>query len=392
MKEYKISKGWAIFIYITAPLLIALFCFILIMPFVTTMQYEINLNIYWLLIPTSLGMIALMTIGLIDTIKGKFVIDSDKIYMISTFSNRQLMFNEIKGYRITDKYIFIESNNDQKKNIKVSTYFLKSNEIEEWLSKNYSNLDFVQAKQEKEAILNNEEFGWTTEQREENLIKAHKTAKILNFIGTLIGCWTIFLANPYEYAIIASITFPIVCLIALKYFNGLIRIDERKDSIYPTIFLGFFVASAGLCLRALLDYNIFDYSNIWMPSILISLIFIAFLTIGNKAFKFNQTKDSITILGLSILMFGYGYGAVVTLNCMYDKSEPEIYDATILRKTVSSGKSTTYYFELTPWAKQTEKEYISVSKELYNKLEQNDKVNIYFMKGQFDIPWFEVTE
>jgi len=392
MKEYKISKGWAIFMYIGAPLLIALFCWILIMPFIPSMKDDMNPNVYWFLIPMSLGMIALMVVGLLDTIKGKFVIDNDKIFTVSTFSNRQLMFYEIKGYRITDKYIFIESNNEQKKKIKVSTYFGKVNEITEWLSENYSDLDIVQANQEKDEILNNEEFGWTKEQREDKLIKAHKTAKILNWTGGLIGAWTLFLANPYEYAIIASIVFPIICVIVLKYFNGLLRIDERKDTAYPTIFWAIFAASMGLCLRGLMDYNIFDYSKIWTPSILIALTFIAVLTIGNKEFKFNKAKDYLTILGFSIFMFGYGYGAAITLNCMYDKSEPEKYDATILSKRISSGKSTTYYLELTPWGKQKEIDEVSVSKDLYNKLNQNDKVNIYFMKGQFDIPWFEVTE
>ena len=124
--------------YIGAPLLIALFCWILIMPFIPSVKDDVNPSVYWFLIPMSLGMIALMTVGLIDTIKGKFVIDSDKIFTVSTFSNRQLMFNEIKGYRITDKYIFVESNNENKKKIKISTYFGKTNEIVEWLSENYS--------------------------------------------------------------------------------------------------------------------------------------------------------------------------------------------------------------------------------------------------------------
>lgn len=392
MREYKISKGWAIFIYITAPLLIALFCWILVMPFVPTMKDDMNSNVYWLLIPMSLAMITLMTVGLIETVKGKFVIDNDKIFTVSTFSNRQLMFNEIKGYRITDKYIFIESNNEQKKKIKVSTYFGKVNEITEWLSENYTDLGIVQANQEMEGILNNEEFGWTTEQREEKLIKAHKTAKILNWTGVLIGAWTSFLANPYEYAIIASIVFPLICVIALKYFNGLIRIDERKDTAYPTIFWAIFATSMGLCLRGLLDYNIFDYSKIWTPSILVALTYIAVLTIGNKEFKLNKAKDYLTILGFSIFIYGYAYGAVITLNCIYDKSEPETYNASILSKRISSGKSTTYYLELTPWGRQKKIDEVSVSKDLYNRLDKNDKVNIYFMKGQFDIPWFEVTE
>lgn len=148
----------------------------------------------------------------------------------------------------------------------------------------------------------------------------------------------------------------------------------------------------GLCLRGLLDYNLFDYSKVWIPSISVALIYIAVLTIGNKAFKFNKAKDYFTIIGISILLFGYAYGAVVTLNCMYDKSKPEIFNATILSKRVSSGKSTTYYLKLTPWGKRKEIDEVSMSEDLYNRLDENDQVKIYYMKGKFEIPWFEVTE
>ncbi len=91
-------------------------------------------------------------------------------------------------------------------------------------------------------------------------------------------------------------------------------------------------------------------------------------------------------------MFGYGYGAVVTLNCMYDKSQPETFSATILNKRISSGKSKTYYLKLTPWGLQKEIDEVSVSKNLYNRVGKNDEVKIYFMKGKFAIPWFEVTK
>jgi hypothetical protein len=60
MKEYKIARGWAIFIYITAPLMIALFAWALLMPFIPGMKGEISSKAYWFLGPISIGMITLM--------------------------------------------------------------------------------------------------------------------------------------------------------------------------------------------------------------------------------------------------------------------------------------------------------------------------------------------
>jgi hypothetical protein len=138
------------------------------------------------------------------------------------------MMNEIKGYRVSEKYIIVESNIEYKKNIKISAYTGKKNEIIGWLASHYQDLDILAAEQEKQEILTNEQFGWTAEERMEKLNRARNTTKILNWTGGLVGAWTLFWANPYEYAIIASICVPLISILTLKYFNGLIRIDERK--------------------------------------------------------------------------------------------------------------------------------------------------------------------
>lgn len=392
MKEYKIAKGWTIFIYIIAPVFITLFLWLLFLPIIPGMENEINPNSYWFIAILSLAMIAFMVIGVIDAYKGKFVIEKNRIFTDGVFSKKELMLNEIKGYRLTDKFIFIESKNENKKGIKISSYFEKTSEIKEWLSHNFSDLDIVQANMERDEILKNQEFGSNTEEREAKLTKAFQTAKILNWIGGSIGAWTLFFPTPYEYAILASILFPIICLIIIKYHKGLIRVDERKGTAYPTIFWAIFASAMGLLIRGLLDFHISDYSKIWLPSVIILLAYLAVLCIGNKEFTRNDSKINLTILGFAIFIYAYSYSLVVTLNCIYDKSQPILYNSTVLNKRISTGKTKTYYLKLTPWGTAKEAEEVSVSRDLYDKLEYNEKVNIYFMKGRFEIPWYEITE
>ncbi|WP_187263613.1 hypothetical protein [Pontibacter beigongshangensis] len=392
MREFKTAKGWAILIYATAPLLIGLFTWLLVEPFVHENADGALTNAYWFLAPLSIGMIGLMGYGLIETKKWKFVIDSDKIYAAGTFSRRQLRFDEIKGYRIDDNYISIEPNVAGKKKINISTYLGKTDEIVEWLSSYYPDLDLLHAEQEEQEILENEELGWTIEQREEKLLRARKTAKVLNWVGGLFGAWAFFWPAPYELAIVASITVPIVAVAALKLSSGLIRIDERKDSAYPSILWAVLAPSMGLCLRALLDYNIFSHNNVWIPSSVIAFAMITVLMIGNKEFKFKKAVDYFSVLVIASILFAYSYGSIITVNCMNDNSEPVVFNAKVLSKRISSGKSTTYYLELTPWGLQKEIEEVSVSQDLYEQLERDDLVSIYFMKGYLGIPWFIVTD
>jgi len=389
MKEYKIGKGWAIFIYIFAPLLIALFVWLLIMPFVLD---DTSIEMSYFLAPLSLGMIGLMVVGLLDTIKGKVIISSDTLSIRSTFINRDLKFQEIKGFQVEQNYIFVLPNTERKKRIKISTYIGNSNELIMWLNSKFPDLHQVNEEKEEAEILDNFEYGRNTEERSSRLNQAKKVAKVLNWTGGLVLIWTLFKPEPYEYAILVSISLPIIATLVVIYYKGLIRIDEKKGSAYPTLFFAILMTSCGLFLRALLDYNIFDYSNIWTPSIIIGMVMIALVVFGTKEFKFKKVKDYFSFLSLTIFFFGFGYGAIVTLNCLYDESVPQTFQSKVLDKRISSGKTTTYYLELTAWGTQTESDDVSVSEEFYERIEIDDNVNIYLKKGLVEIPWFIVTE
>lgn len=392
MKSYKIAKGWAIFIYICAPLIIALFCGILLMPFLQSDADGSIPDYYWFMLPLSIGMIAFMIIALLDTAKGRFVIDKDRIYTIGALSNRQLMLDEIAGYRITENYLIVVPKFKDKKKIQVSKYIGEIEEIIDWMADHYPDLDLEELNDEKEEIFSSDAMAWTADQREHKLMRAQKTANALNWLGGFIGTWAFFVPQPYEMAITAAIVFPFICIIILKYFKGLITIDQRYQTPLPAIVIALLGPGLGLLVRALQDYNIADYSNLWLPVVLVPAVYLALFLIGNKTFNLSKPWAKVNILVFAIMMLLHGLGTVIVLNCLLDQSPPEVYHATILKKRISSGKTTTYYFALSPWGKQKEGEDVSVSKAMYGRLDSNDRVNVYYMSGKFNIPWYELTE
>jgi hypothetical protein len=333
-----------------------------------------------------------MTFGIVETYKGRFIIEDDAVRLIGAISKNQLNLQDIKGYTVNDNYILIEPHTKDRKRIKVSTYVSKKEEIIEWLAARYPNLDALNILQEEQEILSNEELGFSVEQREEKLSNARKTAKILNWTGGLVGIWTLLWPQPYEYAILASIITPLISIVTFKFFRGLIRIDQKNNSSYPSIFWSLFGPCLAICIRVLLDYNIFDYHNIWFPSIGITVGLMFLLISGNNEFNFKQPMQFLNLLGIALFIFAYSYGSVVSLNCQYDKSEPEIFSAKITNKRVSSGKTTTYHFELEQWGPQEETDEVNVSKELYDRLNKNDSVYVFLKKGKFEIPWLIVTD
>lgn len=391
LKEYKLGRGWAIFAIIFSPLLIALFGMLLIMPFIPGLNENLSPAILWFSVPLSLGMMFLGLVTLMDAIKGKFVIDFDRVKNVSTLGNRELLFTEIKGYRTDDKYIYIESNAPHLKKVKVSKYTSGSAEIEGWLAERYPDLDRAKAEEEKEAIFANNDFGFSVEERTERFNQASSVAKTLNILGGVVGAWVIFFPRPYEIALWCAIAIPLLCLPVIKYYKGLIRIDKRKDSPYPSIFISLLLPCVGVFLRALLDYNIFDHTKIWMPMCVIALVMTAVVIIKNEELKSGK-KAFGAILMITLLSLAYGFGLVIFVNCFYDQSAPEMFSSEVLSKRISSGKTTSYYLELAPWGNRKTAEDVDVSKDFYFQVNQRDTVNIYFMKGKFDIPWFELSK
>ncbi|MBC7554668.1 MAG: hypothetical protein H7257_11885, partial [Taibaiella sp.] len=145
-------------------------------------------------------------------------------------------------------------------------------------------------------------------------------------------------------------------------------------------------------LRGAVDYNIFDYTNLWLPVIAVTVLLIAVVLIGTRAFSLKNGKEVSAAIVYCFMLAGYSYGSVVILNYSYDNGKPEVYAAKILDKRTSTGKATMRLFELTPWGLRKNIEEVHVPKSLYQQLEIGDSVNIYFMKGRFGISWFDVGD
>lgn len=390
MKEYKIAKGWAILMYIGSPLLIALFAWMGVMPFLPGEDMPSDLALIF--VPLSLTMITIMVLGLIDTVKGRFVIDTDRIYTTNVFNKRMLLFSEIKGFRIEDKYIFVEPIDKKKKRIKISTYYGKCDEIKEWLYEHYDDLALVNLMAEEKTILEDVQFGRTTEERENRLQRARLATRTLSGVSFAVAAWAFFWPYPYEVVCLALLVFPILAVLLLKISGGIIHLNDRKDSAYPTVLYCIAVPSFMIVMRALIDYNILEYTNTWVPAVLVAVFMIIIALIGNTEFTFKKATDFFGVAGITLFFFCAAYGGLIFLNCYYDESPEQEFHVKVLSKRMSSGKHTSYYVELTPWGNQTEAEEVSIDSDLYDRFEAGDSAYVYLKQGRFDVPWFEVSK
>ncbi|SHH36591.1 hypothetical protein SAMN04488109_3878 [Chryseolinea serpens] len=389
MKIYRLAKGWTIFVYIFMVLVIAGLGWGI---FNILSKGNPNETVYWLG-PTLMMMGIGLSIYLIFEVKkDTFVIAKDRIYTTGTFYKRSLNLDEIRGFSVNEKYIFIEPTTKGKKRVRVSTYFGRTDDILAWLGERYPDLDELNAQQEHEEILSNPEFGWTEEQREHRLTQARRQARVVNVFGTIAAAWAFFWPHPYFWSMIAPMAMFMVGLVVTKLSNGLIRIEEKKNSAYPSVLYG--VIFTGMCVmvRALLDFNILDFKKAWMLTGVITTLLIILVGFKNSELKFKTGTEIFTSIFIAVVLMAYSFGTAVTLNGLLDTSAPEVFTVKIVSKHVSGGKVTTYHLMLEPWGDQKESEDATVSSDFYHSIDAGESVEVYRMKGELGIPWFFVAE
>ncbi|MDI1232949.1 MAG: hypothetical protein PSX81_01565 [bacterium] len=390
MKEFKLAKRWAILVYIIGTVFICLFAVLAISPFWDHNNGSKDISI--VTIPISLIIISVMSIAIREAAIGRFVIADTHLFMKDAIHTRKLQFDDIKGYKTDDRYIYIIPKSKKQRTIKVSSFLKGKHEIIAWLGEHFDDLDLLQRMASEDAIMTNPYFGKTETERENNLEKTRTVTSIINWIGGAIGVWTFLFADPYELSIITCILTPIIAITIIRISKGMIALDEDNNSIHPNLFIAIFLPCIAIFWRALMDYEILRFSNIWTPCNIIVASLLGLIYIGGKRFDFKEGISYFMVLFMAVLFYAYAYGSMVTLNGYYDKSATKTYRVRVIYKSVIQGKRTSYHFDLEPWGELKEKNQVTVTKELYEKIAVQNTVQVNTKEGFFHIPWYFISE
>ena len=347
---------------------------------------------FYLIISVAPFLIIGSFLGILELIKSKLIITDSYIRYESTFIKRELKTNEIKGFRYDTQFTLILPLDKSKKRIKINEYTANYSDITDFLEERFINLDSQEIGKELEAIYTNDQFGYGVDEIENQLLKANKTAKIINILGGGIGVYTMFIAKPFEISIYSAMLYPIFCFAILKKFNGLIKFDERKTSAFPNIAIGIILPFFALMLRSILDFELIDYYEIIFIAIGLSILSTILLSLSCDEYTSSKISKSHRIIAYFALSFMYFYSICVILNCILDTSTAIKYEAKIIEKTKSEGKTTTYYFRVTPWGTQKTTEEYTVRRDFYTTHQIGDKVHICTKKGFFHTPWIEIND
>lgn len=220
----------------------------------------------------------------------------------------------------------------------------------------------------------------------------------LEYITMGLGFWFLFYPKPYDILFTTLLCMPILGLLlngltGRPSISSLVEISKDKngnDKYDVADFIDF--AAWIILLRVLLDYEFESFYSMIIPGTIAFLIMLIILFVTHKLID-NTTKSKTWIyLSLIFNVFLYSYAGTYGANCVYDKSEPTVYNAEVVDKRISKSSKgrKTYYVKVTPWGHHYDKEEISVASSQYDEIQIGQTIKIDLKQGLFNIPWYYI--
>ncbi|HEX8018994.1 hypothetical protein [Mucilaginibacter sp.] len=377
-QEYTISTGWRIF-YGAVAIAAIIFSLFLLPKAANGL----------IILPILFGTIGVAT--LINQFKSKLTISDDSIVRTTVFGTKELLRTHIKGFRINDKVIVIESLQAGYTKIKIRDYSSIGNlgELTKWLRENLRDLNKEEFETEKDQILANPELGYTNEERAVKFKTAARISGGYNFSAFALMFIFLFLFLDSNDIDIILLLYPLVGIVIIYLGNGLITLISKKNSAYNGLLMGLYMGVLLLVMKSFFYYHILNYHNLLIPSLVLGAIFLAPLVVKG----FNKTYGSrVGQLALMIILAGgYGLGAAININCYFDGFRPQVYPAIVTAAHVSHKKTTSYHIQIDSWGQHHEIENITVTKSFYYHTSVGSTVHVMEKPGLFKMPWFYVA-
>jgi hypothetical protein len=154
MKVYSMPERLKVFILLFSILLILTFGSLLIIPFMPVAAHSFAFRVhslwppkgisFYLILLFLLSMITICIVSLCAVFRRKVVFTNDAIINSNVFSTKKLNFNEIRGFAVEYFTLYIETNSQSKKRLKINLISLNNTDnLLQDLETRFVNLDYL---------------------------------------------------------------------------------------------------------------------------------------------------------------------------------------------------------------------------------------------------------
>lgn len=317
------------------------------------------------------------------------ILSADAIVLNCALRSRSFMRTDIGGRRVLPtQYVstlVLLSRSGGGEKMKVWMMLKTDPAFHAWLE-GIPDLDAEERRESEKSLAVDPDLGFESADRAQRVQRARQIAKPLNIVGFGSLVWAFFYPQPYIPLMFFLAVLPLVALALLLRSNGIYQIDQNRNDTRPTLGGLFIAPGLGLALRAMLDLNLLGWKTPLALSLFLATVMVIAIVRGDPGTR----KRPVSIAIISVLCLAYGFGLTAQGNALLDRSAAQVFQAVVVDKHVSEGKSTTYYLHLNPWGPQTGVTEVSVDESFYNATPSGAMVCVYLHAGALRIPWYQV--
>lgn len=243
----------------------------------------------------------------------------DAIEMVMVFRRHRILKSEIRGLRTGGEasgwgpVIWIEFNDVRRRPVDIYLATRKHPEVLSWFD-DIPNLDGQETLQQTEAILSDDGWGRTREQRLAALVHQKRIAYALNIVGLVAAAWYWIRPQPYDLALWTNLLLPAVAVaIAAVRQDRWNYVLEAKADPKPILHTFYLLPIAALLARAV-NYRIVDQLQLTILGLALGGALFALICGLIRPRRLLQWSYA----ALFLVTAAYGYGAATHLNARLD--------------------------------------------------------------------------
>ncbi len=321
--------------------------------------------------------------------KSVVLLFADRISIEDVTGTKEFYRRELRGWRLlrtSPVCLLLQPSDKGIRSVKIGLTFPIDEQFEEWLEP-LPCLDAEETAASEKEIADDQRLSESPSDRALALARGKRRGRYLTGISIVICIWAILYPAPYLPLMVALLFLPWIGLEIVRRSGGLFRIDERLNDAHPSVATAVIFPPMALLLRSVLDYNVLQSTR---AVVLYAAVGGALVLI---AMRFDPTLrlKKFSVVAFCLIGLAYGFGAVIEINILLDRSAGTRYSAIVQGKHVSHGKRTTYHLKLEPWGPETKPNDLEVHRATYDPIACGDVAVLTVRKGALGVNWYYLS-
>lgn len=373
-QEYTYSRGFRIFIFcLMSPFVLIPLSTIGITVVVGVQSPEDTLLGFIGMIPC-IALVLYVTNEMLSVIS----VDEKGICHRSFLYSRELLWQEVRGYRLPAGRLVLLPAVRHKRKINIATRRVNYDTLGQWIIARYPDLT------EKSA----DEVPLTDVHLQHELRMAKNTAWLLNGTAFVLMLLSIFVSRYLPWLPFLLMLLLPVTVAALEYHKGLLIIlDERKRETLPSVALVFVFCAVGLFVFGVPVFSL-EQQVLFKGALIITGVFMLLIIFVIRHWKTAAMRKVWAVTGFLVFFIPTSYSSLVYLNTFLDHSPPQTFETTIYDKRISKRRTTSYFLMVKPWGPVKSAVSISVKKKKYEATAIGEVMKMELHSGALGIPWY----